>query len=64
MRNKDEDLDAIGAEALPGGLQELQGPGNGPAKPATPPPRTRAAPPLVGLLALVRAWMQRRNPRA
>ena len=64
MRNKDEDLEAIGAEALPGGLQEFQGPDNGPAKPATPLPRTRAVPPLLGLLDLVRTWVQRRDPRA
>lgn len=64
MRNKDDEFDAIGAEALPGGLQEIQGPGNGPAKPATPPPQTRAVPPLLGLLDLVRSWMQRRGPRA
>jgi hypothetical protein len=60
MRKTDRTLDDIGAEALPGGLREINAisrPGiAGPAPSAAPPP-PRA--PLVGLIDLLASWLGR-----
>ncbi len=62
MQLKDPDAASFGAEALPGGLREINAQRNGepppaaPARPAASPPPRGA--PLVGLLALARYWMR------
>jgi len=57
---KDPDLTSYGAEAMPGGLREINAQRHGeapaPGRPAAPAPQT----PLVGLLALARLWLRRR----
>jgi hypothetical protein len=59
MRKADRALDDLGAEALPGGLREINAisrPGlPEPAPGAKPPPRA----PLVGLIDLVASWLGR-----
>lgn len=59
MRKPDHALDDIGAEALPGGLREINEisrPGFVERAPSPkPPPRT----PLVGLIDLVSSWLGR-----
>jgi len=59
MRKTDRALDDIGAEALPGGLREI----NASSRPglAEPAPRvqTPQRTPLVGLIDLVASWLGR-----
>lgn len=59
-RQRDNEFTSFGAEALPGGLREINaqrhGQPPGPERPAAGTPRT----PLVGLLALARYWARRR----
>lgn len=58
MRKTDRALDDIGAEALPGGLREINAishPGLAEPAPSVPPQRT----PVVGLIELVAAWLDR-----
>jgi len=57
MLNKDNELDAIGAEALPGGLQDMREPDRGPVRSPTADASPRPSTPLVGLIDLVRSWM-------
>lgn len=59
MQLKDPDITSYGAEAMPGGLREINAQRQGQA----PAPERPAAPvqtPLVGLLALARLWLRRR----
>ncbi len=57
---RDNESTSFGAEALPGGLREINaqrlGQPPAPERPAAGAPRT----PLVGLLALARYWLRRR----
>ena len=59
MRKRDQGLDDIGAEALPGGLREI----NAISRPGLPEPVPSAKPPpptpLVGLITLVASWLGR-----
>jgi len=60
---KDNELASFGAEALPGGLREINAERRG-----EPPPPAHAAPsaqstPLVGLIALVTHWLGRSGRR-
>ena len=62
MQLKDRDTAAFGAEALPGGLREINAQRRG-----EPPPK-RIAPaaqstPLVGLIALVMHWLRQGGGR-
>lgn len=57
MKRKDTEAAAFGAEALPGGLREINAQRHGEPAPARPAPQPRDAP-LVGLLALARYWMR------
>jgi hypothetical protein len=58
---KDRDTAAYGAEALPGGLREINAQRHG----EPPAPARAAAPaqptPLVGLIALARHWLRQRR---
>jgi hypothetical protein len=58
---KDRDAAAFGAEALPGGLREINAQRHG----EPPAPARAAAPgqptPLVGLIALARHWLRQRR---
>ena len=60
MQLKDPEDAAFGAEALPGGLREINAQRHGeplaPEPPAASSPRT----PLVGLIALARYWLRGR----
>jgi hypothetical protein len=63
MPLKDNEAAAFGAEALPGGLREINAERRG-----EPPPPARLAPaaqrtPLVGLIALVTHWVRRGGKR-
>jgi hypothetical protein len=59
MRSADRKLDDIGAEALPGGLREI----NAISRPGLPEPVPGAKPPartpLVGLIDLLAVWLGR-----
>jgi hypothetical protein len=60
---QDNDITSFGAEALPGGLREINAERRG-----EPPPPARIAPaaqraPLVGLIALVTHWLRRGGRR-
>ncbi|MDH4095086.1 MAG: hypothetical protein OEV81_09900 [Betaproteobacteria bacterium] len=59
MRKTDQSLEDIGAEALPGGLREINAisrPGYVESAPCAKPPRHA---PLVGLIELVTSWLGR-----
>lgn len=62
MRNHENELDQIGAEALPGGLQEFSATRGDVPTPSASPPSPPPAP-LVGLVNLMRYWMDRTRSR-
>ena len=59
MQLKDPETAAFGAEALPGGLSEINAERRGEPPPARIAPAARSTP-LVGLIALVRYWLRGR----
>ena len=59
MRLKDPETAAFGAEALPGGLREINAERRGEPPPARIAPAARSTP-LVGLIALARYWLRGR----
>jgi hypothetical protein len=56
---KDPETAAFGAEALPGGLREINAERRGEPPPARLAPAAQSTP-LVGLIALVRYWLRGR----
>jgi len=56
---KDPEAAAFGAEALPGGLREINAERRGEPPPARIAPAARSTP-LVGLIALARYWLRGR----
>jgi hypothetical protein len=54
---------SIGAEAIPGGLSEINKTRHGFASSTTSTPRPTSKPPFVGLIALVRIWRRIRADR-
>jgi hypothetical protein len=60
---KDNDLASFGAEALPGGLSEINEARRGQPPAADPVPPSRQSTPLVGLIALVTHWLGRNGRR-
>lgn len=63
MVNRDNEFAAIGAEAMPGGLSEINDTirSRQPAADRIPPAPAKA--PLVGLIALAELWMRKRGKR-
>jgi len=61
MQLKDPDPAAFGAEALPGGLREINAQRHGEPPPPQPQPAAAAPAPLVGLIALARYWLRQRR---
>ena len=59
MKPKDNELASFGAEALPGGLREINAERRGEPPPARIAPAARSTP-LVGLIALARYWLRGR----
>jgi hypothetical protein len=59
---KDNELASFGAEALPGGLREIDAQRRGEPPPARIAPAAQSAP-LVGLIALVTHWLRRDGKR-
>lgn len=59
MQLKEPDAAAFGAEALPGGLREINAERGGEPPPARIAPAAHGTP-LVGLLALAKYWLRRR----
>ena len=59
MQLKDPETAAFGAEALPGGLREINAERRGEPPPARIAPAARSTP-LVGLIALARYWLRGR----
>jgi hypothetical protein len=59
---KDPETAAFGAEALPGGLREINAERRGEPPPARIAPAAQSTP-LVGLIALVTHWLRRRGKR-
>jgi hypothetical protein len=57
---KDPDLTAYGAEALPGGLREINAERRGEPPPARIAPAAQRTP-LVGLIALATRWLRQRR---
>lgn len=62
MRLKDRDIAAFGAEALPGGLREINAERRGEPPPARIAPAPRRTP-LVGLIALAARFLGWATPR-
>jgi hypothetical protein len=64
MRSRDSYEGAsIGAEAIPGGLSEINKTRHGLAGPTASAPSLARKPPFVGLIALVRIWRRFRADR-
>ncbi len=63
MVNRDNELAAFGAEAMPGGLSEINEAirGRQPGADRIPPAPSKA--PLVGLIALAALWMRKHGGR-
>jgi hypothetical protein len=59
---KDNELASFGAEALPGGLREINAERRGEPPPARIAPAAQSTP-LVGLIALVTHWLRRDGKR-
>jgi hypothetical protein len=59
---KDNELASFGAEALPGGLREINAQRRGEPPPARIAPAAQSTP-LVGLIALVTHWLRRDGKR-
>jgi hypothetical protein len=59
---KDRDTAAFGAEALPGGLREINAQRRGEPPPARIAPAAQSTP-LVGLIALVMHWLRQGGGR-
>jgi len=59
---KDPEAAAFGAEALPGGLREINAERRGEPPPARVAPAAQSTP-LVGLIALVTHWLRRGGKR-
>jgi hypothetical protein len=57
MRQSDQDLASMGAEALPGGLSKINETRHGAPLVADPVPTAPPRTPVVGLIALVRQWL-------
>jgi hypothetical protein len=57
MRQSDQDLASMGAEALPGGLGKINQARLGEPPAAESIPSTPKSTPLVGLIALVTHWL-------
>jgi hypothetical protein len=57
---KDNEVAAFGAEALPGGLREINAERRGEPPPERIAPAAQGAP-LVGLIALATRWLRRRR---
>jgi hypothetical protein len=62
MPLKDNEAAAFGAEALPGGLREINAERRGEPPPARLAPAAQRTP-LVGLIALVTHWVRRGGKR-
>jgi hypothetical protein len=62
MPLKDNEAAAFGAEALPGGLREINAERRGEPPPARLAPAAQSTP-LVGLIALVTHWVRRGGKR-
>jgi hypothetical protein len=59
---KDNELASFGAEALPGGLREINAERRGEPPPARVAPAAQSTP-LVGLIALVTHWLRQGGKR-
>jgi hypothetical protein len=57
MRQSDQDIASMGAEALPGGLGKINETRLGAPPAADLPPAAPPKTPVVGLIALVRNWL-------
>ena len=63
MPLKDNELASFGAEALPGGLSEINEARRGQPPAADRVPPSRQTTPLVGLIALVTHWLGHKGSR-
>lgn len=59
MRRTDRALEDIGAEALPGGLREINAVSRPGFVESAPTPKAPRSAPLVGLVELVTSWLAR-----
>ena len=57
MRQSDQDIASMGAEALPGGLGKINETRLGAPPAADPIPSAPPRTPVLGLIALVRNWL-------
>jgi len=63
MLQPDNELASFGAEALPGGLTEINAVMRGQSHPADRVPPAPAKAPLLGLIALAAHWMRKNGDR-